>query len=65
VGQIIESADDLGIVTVGKNSHIPTGLTVARGVRIGSDLRPDDFAQYKESGVPDGEYIHSKDRMDY
>ena len=65
VGEIVDGADDLGIVTVGKNSHVPTGLKVARGVRIGSDLRPEDFAQYKESGVPEGEYIHSKVKSDY
>lgn len=65
VGQIVEGADDLGIVTVGKNSHVPTGLRVARGVRIGSDLRPENFAQYAANGVPEGEYIHSMQKMDY
>lgn len=65
VGEIIPDAEGHGIVMVGKNSHLPTGLRVERGVRIGSDLRPEDFKQYLRKGIPTGEYIHSKIRSDY
>ncbi len=62
VGQIVEGAKDLGIVTVGKNTHLPTGIIVRRGARIGSDLRNDHF---KEMEIPENAYIHSAVRTDY
>lgn len=62
VGAIEEDADDLGIVTVGKNTHLPTGTVVGRGARIGSDLRPEDFESLE---IKRDAYIHSGVREDY
>jgi glucose-1-phosphate adenylyltransferase len=62
VGRIVEDAADLGIVMIGKNTHLPTGLVVGRGAQIGSDLTNADFAQ---SEIPDNAYIHSGVRTDY
>ncbi|HEC21770.1 MAG TPA: glucose-1-phosphate adenylyltransferase [Chloroflexi bacterium] len=56
VGRIEEQAEDLGIVTIGKNTHLPTGIVVGRGARIGSDLQGEDF---EERTIPDNAYIHS------
>ena len=57
VGEDIEDADDLGIVTIGKNTHIPTGMVVKRGARIGSDLTPEDFQDI--TVIEENAYIHS------
>jgi len=62
VGHIIEGDPDLGIVTVGKGTHIPTGMLVGRGARIGSDLRPNDFESME---IAENAYIHSAVRYDY
>jgi glucose-1-phosphate adenylyltransferase len=57
VGEIIEGAKDLGIVTIGKKTHIPTDMTVRRGARIGSDLAPKDFEN--ATVIEENAYIHS------
>ena len=62
VGKIVEGAGDLGIVTIGKNTQLPTGIVIGRGARIGSDLSADEF---KTPTIPDNEYIHSAVRTDY
>ncbi len=59
VGQIIDDADNLGIVTIGKNTHLPTGIQVGRGARIGSDLRNEDF---RDMMIKENAYIHSSVR---
>jgi len=56
VGEIRPDAEDLGIVTIGKNTHLPNGIRVGRGARIGSDL---DKTHFPESAVPENAYIHS------
>ncbi len=45
VGQIVADAPDLGIVTIGKNTHLPNGIVVGRGAAIGADLDVEDFQQ--------------------
>jgi len=62
VGEIVADADDYGIVTIGKNSHLPTGLVVGRGATIGSDLHPSDF---KQMTIADYVEIPSAVRSDY
>ncbi len=62
VGHIVGGAEDLGIVTVGKNTHLPTGLVVGRGARIGSDLLNSDFS---EQTIAENSYVHSANRGDY
>ena len=62
IGRIDEEADGLGITMIGKASHLPNGLVVGRNVRIGSDLRPEDF---DSSEIEDGAYIHSRVKTDY
>jgi glucose-1-phosphate adenylyltransferase len=62
VGELREGSDDYGIVMVGKNTHLPTGITVGRGARIGSDLLKEHFP---EMVIPENSYIHSAVRTDY
>jgi glucose-1-phosphate adenylyltransferase len=62
VGRIVEGAADPGIVTIGKNTHLPTGIVVGRGVRIGSDLPADRFETLT---IPDYDTIHSPTPTDY
>lgn len=47
VGQISDIGD-LGITSIGKNTHIPAGYTVGRNVVLGTDLGEMDFAQFDE-----------------
>ncbi len=53
VGKIPE-VGDLGITCVGKNTHIPAGFTVGRDVVLGTDLRLEDFEDFKDKHVPNG-----------
>jgi glucose-1-phosphate adenylyltransferase len=53
----ISDVGDLGITCVGKNTHIPAGYTVGRGVILGTDLRIEDFEQYKDKTVPNGSKV--------
>lgn len=62
IGQIVADDDDLGIVTVGKNTHLPTGMVVGRGAQIGSDLRNRDF---KELKIEENAYVRSLARTGY
>lgn len=62
VGGIGEEGSDRGIVMIGKNTHLPTGIVVGRGACIGSDLRNQDFP---EPAIPADAYIHSAVRADY
>ncbi|GAB4520411.1 MAG: glucose-1-phosphate adenylyltransferase [Anaerolineae bacterium] len=45
---------DLGITCVGKNTNIPAGYTVGRGVVLGTDLRLEDFLKFENKTVPNG-----------
>lgn len=56
IGKITDSEEDFGVVTVGKGTHLPTGIMVGRGARIGSDLRHKDFELMT---IEDNAYIHS------
>lgn len=62
VGEINDDPTDLGIVTIGKNTHLPTGIVVGRGAQIGSDLHPDDF---KQMSIPINANIPSAIRSSY
>jgi glucose-1-phosphate adenylyltransferase len=62
IGQIVEDASDLGIVTIGKNTHLPTGMVVGRGAQIGSDLDNRDF---KELIIAENAYVRSLARVDF
>jgi glucose-1-phosphate adenylyltransferase len=62
VGEIRPDAADLGIVTIGKNTHLPTGMKVGRGARIGSDLTKEHFP---EQVIQEDAYIHSAVSTDY
>lgn len=53
----IEDMGDLGIVCIGKNTHIPPGMTVGRGCILGTDVEERDFASYKNNIVPNGSMI--------
>ncbi len=66
VGKITESGD-LGITVIGKGAHIPAGFTIGRNVVIGTDLGPDDFAEFPEKSVPNGKKVmgDSKKRAEY
>ena len=58
VGRIVEGAKDYGIVTIGKSTHLPTGMVVGRGATLGSDLRSDDF---KELTIADNVEMYSNE----
>jgi glucose-1-phosphate adenylyltransferase len=62
VGRIEPDQQDLGIVLVGKNTHLPTGITIGRGALVGSDLHAEDF---KSMAIADGTEIPSAARSDY
>lgn len=50
----IQDVGELGITTVGKDTHIPAGFKVGRNVILGTDLRLEDFEQFKDKVVPNG-----------
>lgn len=56
VGSIAQ-VGELGITTVGKNTHVPAGYTVGRGVFLGTDLRAEDFTKFENKLVPSGTRI--------
>ncbi len=62
VGQIVEGADDLGIVMIGKNTHLPNRIVVGRGACVGSDLRAEDFPTLE---VAPDVYVPSAVKTDY
>lgn len=62
VGQIVDNAEELGIVTIGKGTRLPTGIRVGRGAIIGADLRNEDF---KEPIVPNNAEVGSVYGADY
>ncbi len=62
VGKIMDMGD-LGITSIGKNTHIPPGMTVGRNVVLGVDLDEDDFAQFENRVVPSGTQLtHRKQK---
>jgi glucose-1-phosphate adenylyltransferase len=61
VGEIIKDAPDLGIVMVGKNTHLPNGIIVRRNACIGSDLRAEDLT---DAEIAEGRFVSSSRRDD-
>ncbi len=53
VGAINEMGD-IGVTSIGKNAHIPAGFTIGPKCILGTDLRLEDFEQYKDKVVPGG-----------
>lgn len=54
-----------GITLVGKRSWLPDNLTVGRNVKIGTDLRPDDFPTSTLSdgeSLEDNSFVHGWER---
>lgn len=51
VGEVLE-VGDLGITTIGKNTHIPPTWTVGHSCVLGTDLTEADFAQFDNRTVP-------------
>jgi glucose-1-phosphate adenylyltransferase len=62
IGRIDPDDKDFGIVLIGKNTHLPTGIAVGRGSVVGSDLQPGDFKSLK---ISDGTEIPSAAKSDY
>jgi len=50
----INDVGDLGITSIGKNTHIPAGYTVENSVILGPDLREEDFSQFDNKTIPNG-----------
>ncbi|MEQ8675069.1 MAG: glucose-1-phosphate adenylyltransferase [Aggregatilineales bacterium] len=50
----ISDVGDLGITSVGKNTHVPPGFSVGHSVTLGTDLRAEDFKKYADKNVPNG-----------
>lgn len=53
VGSIAE-VGDLGITSIGKNTHVPPGFTIGRNCTLGTDLRPADYDKFSDKIVPSG-----------
>ncbi len=51
VGQMLDMGD-LGITTVGKNTHIPPNWTIGHSCVLGTDLTEADFAEFSNRTVP-------------
>jgi glucose-1-phosphate adenylyltransferase len=56
----IQDVGELGITCVGKNTHIPAGFTVGRNVVLGTDLRLEDFEEFRDKHVPNGAQLGYK-----
>jgi glucose-1-phosphate adenylyltransferase len=56
VGKILDIGE-LGITVIGKNAHVPPGFTIGRGVVIGTDLTPADFAEFTNKTIPNGKKL--------
>lgn len=61
VGKITEMGD-LGITVIGKGAKIPSGFIVGRSVVIGTDLSPDDFAEFEDKMIPNGKKLTADKR---
>jgi len=53
----IKQVGDLGLTLIGKNSRIPPGFQVGANCVLGTDLRKQHFAPYKDQIVPAGTEI--------
>lgn len=56
----IQDMGDLGITSIGKNTHVPPGFTVGRNVVLGPDLEPEVFAQFVDKVIPSGSHLGTK-----
>ncbi len=56
VGKILDIGE-LGITVIGKNAHIPPEFVIGRGVVIGSDIAPADFAEFTNKTIPNGKKL--------
>jgi glucose-1-phosphate adenylyltransferase len=61
VGEIQELPGELGITTIGKNTHIGSGMVVERDVHVGSDLLPEDF---EDKRITSGTRVPSSTKRD-
>ncbi len=58
----IQDMGELGITVVGKNTHVPAGFTIGRNVVLGTDLTPDDFAEFTDKVIPNGKKLGTDKR---
>jgi glucose-1-phosphate adenylyltransferase len=58
----IQDLGDLGITVVGKNTRIPAGFTIGRGVVLNTDLEPEDFDEFGDKVIPNGRRVVSDRR---
>jgi len=58
----ISDVGDLGITSIGKNTHIPPGFSVGAGCTLGTDLTHADFENFKDQTVPNASNIGFKGR---
>lgn len=52
VGKIVEGSADLGITTIGKNTHIPPTWTIGHSSTLGTDVSEKDFVGFENKTVP-------------
>ena len=50
----INPMGDLDITCIGKNTHVPPGFTLGSGCITGTDVRPEQFAEFADKMVPAG-----------
>jgi len=53
----IQDMGELGITVVGKNTRVPAGYTIGRGVTLGADLLAEDFDAFEDKIVPNGKKV--------
>lgn len=59
----IQDVGDLGITSVGKNTHVPPGYTVGRNVSLNPDLTLEDFAQFDNRIIPSGTHVTARKKV--
>lgn len=58
----LNSVGDLGITSIGKNTHIPPRFTIGAGSTLGTDLTHTDFEKFENQTVPGSSNIGFKPR---
>jgi glucose-1-phosphate adenylyltransferase len=54
---LYQDVGELGITCVGKNTHIPAGYVVGQNCILGTDLRLEDFEQFKDRTLTNGTHL--------
>jgi glucose-1-phosphate adenylyltransferase len=56
----ISQMGELGITTIGKNTRVPPGFRVGRGVILGTDLHEEAFSEFADKIIPNNSKVGYK-----